>query len=271
MSNYIHGTDPDEQRRLSQLNVELNDRCLREIPVKPGQRVLDVGSGLGQMTRVLAKVAHGGRVLGIERSAEQLAEAQRLAKAAGEEALVEFRQGDALDLPLRADEWGSFDLAHARFVLEHLSEPSKVVQQMVRAVRPSGRVVLLDDDHDTLRLWPEPTSFRELWQAYIRTYDRLGNDPYVGRRMIQMLHQAGAAPARVSQVFFGACAGTPGFEPWTSNLIHILLQARALAVGGGLIDADTFDAAIEGLRAWARRPDAAGFYGMAYAEGVRRS
>jgi 16S rRNA A1518/A1519 N6-dimethyltransferase RsmA/KsgA/DIM1 with predicted DNA glycosylase/AP lyase activity len=57
MSSDIHGTDPEEQRRLTRLNEELNDRCLRELPVKPGQRVLDVGSGLGQLTRALARAA----------------------------------------------------------------------------------------------------------------------------------------------------------------------------------------------------------------------
>src|SRR4051794_40839054 len=168
MSNYIHGTDPGEQRRLSQLNDELNGRCLRELPLKPGDRVLDVGSGLGQMARAMAR-ATGAPVVGVERSPEQLAEARRLAREAGEGALVEFRGGDALALPLADAEWGSFDFAHARFVLEHLARPDEAVRQMVRAVKSGGRVALIDDDHETLRLWPEPPSFPALWHAYARS------------------------------------------------------------------------------------------------------
>ena len=57
------------------------------------------------------------------------------------------------------DEWGTFDVAHTRFVLEHVPDPLRVVKTMVRAVQPGGRIVLADDDHDVLRLWPEPPGF----------------------------------------------------------------------------------------------------------------
>src|SRR5262245_45179036 len=94
-SRYLHGTAPEEQSRLSTLNTLLNEASLRELGLRGGEAILDVGCGLGQLTRLLARQA-GTRVLGIERSPQQLAEAARLAAAAGEEALVELRQGDAL-------------------------------------------------------------------------------------------------------------------------------------------------------------------------------
>src|SRR5207248_381216 len=143
----------------------------------------------------------GARVLGIERDPSQLALALRCAREEGEEALVEMRTGDALALPLRDEEWGSFDVAHARFLLEHVPNPLAVVEAMVRAVRPGGRIILEDDDHDVLRLWPEPLGVRLLWEAYMRTYDRLGNDPYAGRRLVEWLHRAGAAPVRNTWIF----------------------------------------------------------------------
>lgn len=159
-SVYIHGTRPEEQRRLSRLNDLLNAACLRELAPPPGARVLDVGSGLGQFSRAVARaVGETGRVVGIERDPAQLARARDFAAAAGEMALVDFRAGDATALPLRDDEWGAFDLVHTRFVLEHVRDPIAVVQQMARAVRPGGRVVLADDDHEILRLFPELPGF----------------------------------------------------------------------------------------------------------------
>ena len=72
---------------------------------------------------------------------------------------------------------------HLAVLLEHVPDPLSVVQAMVQAVVLGGPdPVPSDDDHDVLRLWPEPAGFMALWQAYIRTYDRLGNDPYIGRR-----------------------------------------------------------------------------------------
>lgn len=265
---YLHGTSPTEQERLSLLNRLMNEAALRELGLRGGERIVDFGCGLAQLSRGMAQAA-GTRLLGIERSAEQLAEATRQAAVAHEEHLLELRQGDAADPPLRTGEWGSFDLAHARFVLEHVQDPLAVVRQMVRAVRPGGRIVLQDDDHEVLRCYPEPPGFAALWRAYERTYDRLGCDPYVGRRLASLLHEAGAAPVRCTSIFFGGCAGEANFPGLIANMSGLLAGARDLIVGGGLLGEAGFDGGLEALGAWAARPDAAFWYGIFWAEGVR--
>jgi SAM-dependent methyltransferase len=258
---YLHGTSPPEQERLSLLNRLINDAGLREMGLRGGERVLDFGAGLAQFSAALAQA--GAQVLGIERSEEQLRRAARHER-------VELRRGDAQDPPLRSEEWGSFDITHARFLLEHVPEPLAVVRQMVRAVRPGGRIVLQDDDHDVLRCHPEPPGFAALWRAYQRTYDRLRCDPYVGRRLVSLLHDAGAAPSRCTFLFFGACAGEERFPALIENMTGLLRGAREPIVGSGLLGAEEFDFAIEELGRWARRPDAAFWYAIFWAEGVRR-
>ena len=271
-SRYVHGTAPEEQRRLSTLNDLVNESSLAALGLRGGERVLDLGAGLGQLTRAIARAAGPtGRVLGIERSVEQIAEARRLARADGEERLVELRAGDVMALELAAGEWGSFDVAHARFILEHVPDPLRVVQAMVRAVRVGGRVVLEDDDHDILRLWPEPPGLFDLWRAYIRTYETNGNDPYVGRRLVELLHAAGAAPARNDWLFFGGCAGDGRIDLFVQNLVGILEGARAEILAAGTIDGARFEAAIAATRAWGGRPDAAFWFARCWAEGVRRT
>jgi ubiquinone/menaquinone biosynthesis C-methylase UbiE len=270
-SGYIHGTDPEEQNRLTVLNRLINEACLRELALRGGERVLDVGSGLAQFTRRLGRAAGpAGRVIGVEANAEQLAEAVRQARQDGEETLVELRPGDALALPLGDDEWGTFDVVHTRFLLEHVRDPAAVVRQMARAVRPGGRIVLADDDHDVLRLWPEPPGVWPIWQAYVRTYDRLGHDPYVGRRLVQLLHEAGADPVRNTWLFFGSCAGQATFDVVVQNLIGILDGARETMQAQGLLDRDGFEQGLAALRAWGRRPDAAFWFAICWAEGRRR-
>jgi len=270
-SEYLHGTASEEQRRLSRLNEILNAASLRELDPQSGESVLDVGCGLAQLTREIARrVGPAARVVGIERSGEQLAEARRLASEPGEEGLVDLRQGGAEALPLRPEEWGSFDVAHARFLLEHVRDPLAVVKQMVRAVRPGGRVVLEDDNHDTMRLWPEPPGFTPLWSAYMRTYDRLGNDPLVGHRLVSLLSQAGASPVRNTWIFFGSCSGSPDWEPYVENLIGLFVGARQPILDTGMADASSLEAGIEALRAWKQRPDAALWLSVSWAEGVRR-
>jgi SAM-dependent methyltransferase len=270
-SSYVHGTVPEEQRRLSLLNDLLNEASLRELNLRGGERILDAGSGLGQFTRAMARAAgRGAYVLGIEQSLEQLAEARESARAYGEEDLVEFRRGDALALALRDDEWGNFDVAHARFLLEHVSDPLAVVSAMVRAVRRGGRIVLADDDHDVLRLWPEPPGFMPLWQAYIRTYDRLGNDPFVGRRLVSLLHTAGALPVRNTWIFFGSCSGSPAFPGVVENMTRILIGAREAILSTARLDRKWFDQGIAALKKWSSLSDAALWFAMCWAEGSRR-
>ena len=266
-SHYVHGTDPAEQERLSNLNTLLNDRCLDVARLRPGEAVVDFGSGLGQFSRAMAR-ATGRTVVGIERSAEQIGEACRLARLGAEDHLVDLRQGDVFNAPLVEGEWNTFDVAHARFLLEHLRDPLEAVRVMVRAVRPGGRVILADDDFDTLRLWPEPPGFTTLWSAHNRTYDRHGNDPHVGRRLVQLLHQAGARPRFNTLVFFGACAGQPEFAPFIDNLVSVLEEAAADMVATGLAP-DMIARCLSEIRTWSALPEAALWYGLYWAEGEK--
>jgi SAM-dependent methyltransferase len=267
-TDYIHGTSPEEQERLARMNALLNASSLEAMRLAGGERVLDVGSGLGQFARALGK-ATGRRVVGVERSDAQREAAVRLADAAGEAEFAEFRAGEAESLPLAAEEWGTFDVAHARFVLEHVRDPLAVVRQMTAAARPGGRIVLEDDDHEILRLSPEPEGFPALWRAYMLSYEQIGCDPIVGRRLVSLLHRAGARPVRNGLLFFGACAGEPDFPFYAENLAIILEQAREVIAEGHLMPAAEFDRALESYRRWERLPDAAIWYARNRAEGIR--
>jgi SAM-dependent methyltransferase len=270
-TGYLHGTDPDEQRRLAALNDIINPPLLRELHLRGGERILDVGAGLGQFTRAMARAAGpAAHVVGIERDERQLAEARRLAEAAGEASLLDLRAGDALDLPLQDTEWGSFDVVHARFLLEHLADPQRAVRGMVRAACPGGRIVLADDDHPLLRPWPEIPGFAPLWSAYQEAFRRLGYDPEIGRRLVALLHDAGATPRRNTWVFFGSCAGSETWSPLIANLTGVLRTARGTIVDRALLAPEAFDLGLQAIESWAERPDAAFWFGIAVAEGVRQ-
>jgi len=268
-SHYAHGTDAAEQQRLTTMNRLLNDRCLTAARLGKGDRVVDFGAGLGQFSRAMARVT-GVKVLGIERSEEQIKGAIAQAAREDEDHLLEMRQGEAESPPIAEAEWGIFDVAHTRFLLEHLRDPVAVVKTMVRAVRPGGRILLADDDCETLRLWPEPVALAPVWRAYQRTYDRHGNDPSIGRRLVQLLHQAGAAPVSNTFVFFGSCAGEPDFESYALNIASVITESTDDIVATG-VPRETVDRAIAELATWGRAPDSAIWYGMFWAEGVRET
>lgn len=266
---YIHGTSEEEQSRLSLLNDLLNQSCLKEMRLKGGEKILDVGSGLGQFSRAMAKaVGWEGKVIGIERDAEQLKLANFLTEQAAENGLVEFRQGDANDLPLTDEEWGTYDVVHTRFVLEHLTHPEKAVAQMVKAAKVGGRLIASDDDHAIFRITPEPPGFTTLWEAYMRSYDRLGNDPFIGRRLVSLLYEGGVRNIRNTILFFGDCAGNETFEAYSDNMIGVIAGAKDYMIAESLIHPYSYEKSMEALKAWKQLPDAALWYGLCWAEGV---
>ena len=266
MTKYIHGSTRNERDRLALMNRLINPGCLQALRLGDERRVLDMGSGTGLFSLEMARqLGPGAQVTGIEFNPAQIEVARNLDSNC---ATLDFRQGDAADPPLEAHEWGHFDLAHTRFLLEHVPGPQAVVNAMVRAVRPGGRVVLLDDDHDVMRLWPECEGFDALWRAYYRSYRPLGNDPLIGRKLPQLLQRAGARPARITQVFYGACAGAPEFEDILGNLAEVLAGARESVLTAGEITANAFDKALEQFQSYDKVDGSALWYVINYAEGV---
>jgi SAM-dependent methyltransferase len=267
---YIHGFSEAEMRRLTRMQDILNDAELASLDLTGVKRLLDVGSGLGQMTRAFARALEpGSTVIGVEREARQLAKAAQQAQAAGEAGLVEFRLGDATSLPLTPEEFGSFDLAHARFLLEHVRDPLAVVKQMVAAVRTGGRVVLMDDDHELLRLWPDCPEAERVWSIYWQSYSTRGLDPLIGRRLANLLHKAGARPIRVTTVFYGATRGLALFDPVVDNLIGVLEGAAEELDRSCQLPRPEMDAAFAALNRWRDLEAATVWYSLPLAEGVK--
>ena len=104
--------------------------------VGPGDRVLDVATGTGDLAIALKRrVGSAGEVVGSDFSEGML----ELARAkAGD---VEFEVGNALDLPYEDD---SFDAATVGFGARNFADLARGLAEMARVVRPGGRVVVLE-------------------------------------------------------------------------------------------------------------------------------
>jgi arsenite methyltransferase len=110
-----------------------------------GDRVLDAGCGPGFYSReLLDQVGPDGSVVGVDRSPQMLAVAER--RSAGRDN-VTFQEGDATALPVES---ASFDRALCVQVLEYVEDVGAALAEMHRALRPGGRVVLWDVDWATV-------------------------------------------------------------------------------------------------------------------------
>jgi SAM-dependent methyltransferase len=116
-----------------------NERFRAMAGVRPDDRVLDVGCGTGQSTREAARSATRGSAVGVDVSASSLEYARR---RSAEEGLrnVTFELADAQTHPLPAER---FDLCISRFGTMFFTDPAAAFGNLVQALRPGGRMVLL--------------------------------------------------------------------------------------------------------------------------------
>jgi demethylmenaquinone methyltransferase / 2-methoxy-6-polyprenyl-1,4-benzoquinol methylase len=129
--------------------------------VGPGDRVLDIATGTGDLALELAgRVGSNGTVVGADFSDRMLELARAKAVGAGLET-VRFEQANALALPYADDE---FDAATVGFGARNFSDLGQGIAEMTRVVRPGGRVVILEI---TTPQRPPLSTFLEIWFDHI--------------------------------------------------------------------------------------------------------
>lgn len=104
------------------------------------KHVLDVGSGVGGTSRCLAK-EFGCRVTGIDLTDEYCRAATMLSQKTGLSHLVDFRQGDATDLPF---ENGTFDVVWTEHVAMNIPDKPRLYKEMHRVLKPGGTLAIYD-------------------------------------------------------------------------------------------------------------------------------
>jgi SAM-dependent methyltransferase len=117
--------------------------------IGPGDRVLDIGCGAGQSTLDAARVAVGGRALGVDLSEPALELARRRGREEGVDN-VTFERADAQTHPFPAN---GFDVAISRFGTMFFADPVAAFTNIARAVRPGGRLVMLVWQDIALQEW----------------------------------------------------------------------------------------------------------------------
>ncbi len=233
---YIHGTEPSEQQRLAGLNRLTNAAFLRFLDVARHSRVLEVGSGLGVLANEVVAAAVDVEVTGVELSAAQLAAARPVPH-------VTFVRGDAHSLQFSDS---SFDLVYARYLLEHVSDPARVLKEMRRVVKIGGRVALCENDVSLLRFDPPCPAFERAWTSFVEFQASLGGDGLIGRRLFRLCREAGFDDVELSVQPEVHWSGSPGYIPWVHNIIGNLESARTVMIAAGVMtSADLNDAVSE--------------------------
>lgn len=163
-------------------------RAYELLGLRESGRVVDVGCGPAIDTPALARiVGPAGLVIGVDADPDMVEHANRLAAEEGIGTFTRHVVADATALPFDA---ASADACFSERLLQHLHWPAAqcAVREIVRIVRPGGRVAVCDTDWGSLSIAAsDPTVERRVVQQHIYGF----SNPFSGRYLPAMFTQAG--------------------------------------------------------------------------------
>ncbi|WP_128544226.1 class I SAM-dependent methyltransferase [Larkinella soli] len=221
----------ERQILLAQVLAPHTRPALSAIPLPPGARILDVGCGIGETTRLLAEVYPDGTVTGLDQDENLLAVARQKSFPAGVK--VEFVQGEAGRLPF---EEGRFDFVFSRYILMHVPDVPLVLQEMKRVCKPGGLVFAQEPDATAIQCFPERPAYTRLGGFFTKLF----NDAYIGRKMESYFRALDLEEVGV--------LGTLKYETGEEAALKRLYRLTAEAVGPTLLRRDLIsEAKLEAL------------------------
>ena len=189
---YVLGSDDAEIARLdgqAQSIAGATEALLRAAGLGGDMRVLDLGTGLGHVAFMVAGlIGPGGSVVGVDQAARLLEIAEQRRAAAGLEN-VGFLHGDARTFTVSEP----FDAVVARLLLFHLPDRQEVLRRQLDALRPGGKMVLVEFDIGALRTEPDAPLVASAKRWMEAAFRAAGADPRVGARAGELLRRAGLA------------------------------------------------------------------------------
>ena len=175
---------------------------LRQLALRPGEWLLDVGCGTGTLLAVVRRVAPAVSVVGADLATEMLGAAR--AKLADEVPLV---AADAAGLPFQT---GSFDVVVSSSSFHYWPDPGAGLAELGRVLRPGGRLVVTD--------WCDDYLACKACDLVLRLVDPAHQRAYGSRECVQLLNHAGYSEAAV--------------ERYKINWLWGLMTARAVRPDG---------------------------------------
>jgi SAM-dependent methyltransferase len=222
-SDYQFGSGEDELARL-----EVQGRAFAPATrmifdaagIRPGMRVLDLGSGVGDVAFVAADlVGPDGFVVGVDRSPPMVARARLRAEQRGL-AQVEFVEGDVHE-PAPG---GPFDAIVGRLVLVWVPDPAKVLRRQATVLRAGGLVVPVEADLAAMRSLPATPLASQVFAWVIEAFAKAGIPPSLGTRLWAILREAGLRPLGMIGIQPHFAPDDPISLPLLDGLMRVFAQ-----------------------------------------------
>jgi ubiquinone/menaquinone biosynthesis C-methylase UbiE len=211
----LGSTDAEHERLIRQAAwlVSHTERLFRDAGIGPDQRVLDIGSGVGDVAILAAKiVGSSGEVVGIERDPRSVSRARARVAELGLNN-VTFTHSDVSHVPSNKP----FDAAVGRYILFFLPDPGAILHSVSQLVRPGGVIAFQEPSwQHFLSMCERLPLWRKAASLMVETFQRSGAKPEMGPALSRIFQQAGMpAPSTRIDTLLGA-------EQWMPDVLQSL-------------------------------------------------
>ncbi len=221
--SYVMAFSAEEVRRLQTMAALLapaTRRLLEKAGIRAGMKVLDVGSGAGDVALLAAElVGPTGAVVGVDSNPAMLESARARAQAAGF-STVSFVKGDLARLQLDTN----FDAVVGRCILQHLGDPVAALRHLVRHLRPGGVVAFQEIDGPPAGTSVPLVPLYEQMCSWVREgLHRAGLDSRFGLQLYRVFLDADLpAPQLHCDAFIGAGPNWGWYDVITESIRSLL-------------------------------------------------
>ena len=226
----------------------MKSRTYELLDAKPGRRILEVGCGTGDDARQIAEmIAPTGSLIAIDKSEAIICEARR--RSQGRNDSIKFAVGDATHLDLESE---TFDACRIERTLIHIPEPTAAMNEMVRVLDISGKLVAYEPDLETYVI---DSSYRELTCRLLKYWYSQLQSGWVARHLPTLFKESGLTDISiepramiynfdmVSQSFYGTMeraaeagvASADEISDWFADLERAHINGTFLCANMGYI------------------------------------
>jgi len=244
---YVLGHSNREIERLklqARLIGPITRRFFSEAGVVPGMRVLDVGSGPGDVAFLAADlVGAKGHVVGVDRAPTALEVARARAKEQSRQN-VEFRDGDPAEMKFEAP----FDVVLGRYVLPFQKDPAAMLRKLARHARPGGVVVFHEIDWGGLSSYPAAPTYDRCCKWGAETLRLHGTESRMGMKLHSTFVGAGltAPTLRLEALAGGGASSSDVVQLMTDLMVILLPEMERLGVATAAeVDLETLGARMQ--------------------------
>ncbi|MFN8574495.1 MAG: methyltransferase domain-containing protein [Gemmatimonadaceae bacterium] len=228
--HYVMGHDDRERRRLQLQGSILNPittQLFSRAGIGPGQHVLDVGSGVGDVALIAARlVGPNGSVTACDMDADALGVLERRAAAEGL-SNVSTITGDVHAIGLSR----TFDAVTGRHILIHVPDPLELVRTVAGLVKQGGVVVFEEYDFSVVHAGYPSTEILQHVMSVFRDFFAKARHGNMGTRLPKLFSDAGLTDIE-ARAEYPIGLGTPDspFHEWIAESMRSIL-GRAVAAG----------------------------------------